>query len=282
MNIKIVDFLDQAIKGKPIDGSDCQSLAAAQKELGRLRRVTAKVVGVLRAATDLAGQDAVAPAPDPIPRGEKKRPRLKRNALTIDSSFKVYTKIVVEKSSEDRALIKSSIKKIEIFKDFIEVELEDFVDVFAPRSYKAGTAVVRQGDSGDTFYVVQSGALDIFINMEEAGKMVEKPVGVPYRRGGTFGELALIYGNESAKTIRASEDCVLWEITRKAFKGLQLQIEQNAHATKLKQLENLHIGKKVLREVMDASQLESMAMATEYQSFEAGSAIVREGEMVSC
>eukprot|EP00571_Detonula_confervacea_P002098 CAMPEP_0172325904 /NCGR_PEP_ID=MMETSP1058-20130122/54990_1 /TAXON_ID=83371 /ORGANISM="Detonula confervacea, Strain CCMP 353" /LENGTH=56 /DNA_ID=CAMNT_0013042539 /DNA_START=97 /DNA_END=264 /DNA_ORIENTATION=+ len=51
--VTIVDFLAQAIKGKPTDGSDCNTLEAARKELGRLRRVTGKVVKVLSNASAL-------------------------------------------------------------------------------------------------------------------------------------------------------------------------------------------------------------------------------------
>jgi len=283
MKVTIVDFLAQAIEDKPTDGSDCKTLAAAQKELGRLRRITGKVVRVLSNAKDLAAQigTAIAPVPqDPQQERGKKKTGIKRNrkALTIDQSFKAYKKVAVEKSSEDRALIKSAIKNNALFKEFLDAELEDFIDVFAPKSCKGGSTVIRQGNTGNTFYVVQSGALEIFINMGEGDKKVETLVGVPYRRGGAFGELALLYESNRAATIRASEDCVLWEITRTAFKGLQLQIEQNAHEMKLKQLESVKIGKKLLCQVMDLSQLESMAMATEYQIFEAGSMIVKEGE----
>eukprot|EP00585_Thalassiosira_rotula_P004526 CAMPEP_0196160778 /NCGR_PEP_ID=MMETSP0910-20130528/46998_1 /TAXON_ID=49265 /ORGANISM="Thalassiosira rotula, Strain GSO102" /LENGTH=1086 /DNA_ID=CAMNT_0041425717 /DNA_START=1 /DNA_END=3261 /DNA_ORIENTATION=+ len=303
-----IDFLAQAIKNKPTDGSDCKTLAEAQKELGRLRRVTGKVVKVFRNSKGVHPQSgaAVPPAPqypkqdegkkktssivahnDVAPilqdiekkHGEEKRPRprSKRNALTIDHSFKVYKKTTVEKSSEDRALIKSSIKKSSLFNDFSD--LEGFIDVFTPKSFEEGTAIVRQGETGDSFYVVHSGALDIFVNMGDGRKKTETQVGVPYRRGGAFGELALLYDVPQASTIRASEDSALWEITRMAFRGLRLQIEQKAHKMKLKQLESVKIGKHMMSEIMDLSQLESMAMAAQYQKFEAGAIIVKEGEI---
>mmetsp|Transcript_15562 Transcript_15562/g.33527 ORF Transcript_15562/g.33527 Transcript_15562/m.33527 type:complete len:757 (+) Transcript_15562:50-2320(+) len=303
-----IDFLAQAIKNKPTDGSDCKTLAEAQKELGRLRRVTGKVVKVFRNSKGVHPQSgaAVPPAPqypkqdegkkktssivahnDVAPilqdiekkHGEEKRPRprSKRNALTIDHSFKVYKKTTVEKSSEDRALIKSSINKSSLFNDFSD--LEGFIDVFTPKSFEEGTAVVRQGETGDSFYVVHSGALDIFVNMGDGRKKTETQVGVPYRRGGAFGELALLYDVPQASTIRASEDSALWEITRMAFRGLRLQIEQKAHKMKLKQLESVKIGKHMMSEIMDLSQLESMAMAAQYQKFEAGAIIVKEGEI---
>ena len=279
--VTIVDFLAQAVKDKPTDGSDCLTLEQCRKELGRLRRVTGKVVKVLSNAKELAaatgGGGAVAPAP-----GNEVKKRTKslrhRNALTIDQSFKEYTKINVDKSSEDRALIRSAIKTNALFTDFSSRELEEFIDVFASKQVKAGVKIIKQGDEGDSFYVVQSGSLDIFIKMGEGKNMVETQVGVPYVRGGSFGELALLYDSPRSATIKASEDSILWEISRKAFKGLQMQMAQKAHDLKLKQIRNVKIGDKLLERVMTPEQIESMAMASHYQHFDDGVTIVKEGE----
>ena len=124
--------------------------------------------------------------------------------------------------------------------------------------------------------------------------------------GTGFGELALIYGREGSRfvrqsgscflifisailscdfccspraaTIRTSDECVLWEISRVAFKGLQLQHEQKAHKLKLDSLRNVKIGEKVMGGVLTPSDLESMALAVKRQSFSKGSVIVRQGE----
>lgn len=287
--VTIVDFLAQAIKNKPTDGTDCQTLEAAQKELGKLRRVTGKVVKVLSTAKDLASQQvngngAVAPLPPDLESGRsksegRKKMKKKRNAMTVDQSFKVYKKITVDKSSEERTLIKSAIKFNPLFTDFADSDMEDFIDVFSPKSVSGGFTVIKQGDMGNTFYVVQSGALDIFLNMGDEGtEMKETQVGVPYVRGGAFGELALMYESTRAATIRASEDCELWVLTRTAFKGLQLQIERKAHDLKLSQLKTVKIGKKMMGDIMNPEQLDAMAMATQYQKFDADSVIVKEGE----
>ena len=275
--VTIVDFLAQAVKNKPTDGSDCHTLEQCRKELGRLRRVTGKVVKVLSNAKELAAATApVAPAP-----GNEVKKRTKslrhRNALTIQS-FKKYAKINVDKSSEERALLKSAIKTNALFTDFGPAEMEEFVDVFAPKKVKAGTKVIKQGDEGDSFYVVQSGSLDIFINMGNGTNMVETQVGVPYTRGGSFGELALLYDSPRSATIKASEDSILWEISRKAFKGLQMQMAQKGHELKLHQIHNVKIGDKLLQNTMTPEQIESMAMASHYQQFDAGITIIKEGE----
>lgn len=282
--VTIVDFLAQAIKDKPTDGSDCKTLEVAQKELGRLRRVTGKVVKVLSDARDLAARngDAVAPAP---PNAVEDRPRpmmtkarskhLHRKAVTIDESFRSYEKVTVEKSLEERALIRSVIKGNGLFSDFADAELENFIDVFSPKRVDSGVEVITQGRVGSTFYVVQSGSLDVFMDEGQG----ETQISLPYGPGGSFGELALLYESVRTATVRASADSILWVLKRKAFKGLQLQIEQKAHERKMRQLESVKIGRDVLGHVMDLSQLESMAMATRCEKFEAGTTIIKEGEI---
>ena len=298
MPITIVEFLANAVNDKPIDGSDCKTFEAAKKELGRLRRIIGKVVKLLHepvetttttttntaatAADDVAAQGRTVAAAAAATAGEGKRKRDKAvNLITRQESFQNYHKVAVDKSSEDRALIKSAIKNNALFKGFLDAELDEFIDVFSPESVDSRSTVIRQGDIGNTFYVVQSGALDIFINMGKEDQVVETQVGLPYRRGGAFGELALLFGSPRAATIRASEPTNLWVINRTAFRGLQLQIESNAHALKLEKLRHVKIGDKMLNEVLDESQLESMAMAAQYQIFEAGSTIIKEGETVN-
>mmetsp|Transcript_26765 Transcript_26765/g.64206 ORF Transcript_26765/g.64206 Transcript_26765/m.64206 type:complete len:745 (+) Transcript_26765:141-2375(+) len=303
--VAVVEFLSHAIKDKPIDGSDCKTLEAARKELGRLRRITGKVVKVLTNATEIVAQNgnSVEPAPERsfqdlvtlarrknaqsgnaiIPASianklKKKATKIKRKAISIDQSFQNYVKVTVAKSAEDRSLIRSVIKDNPIFKEFIDAELEDFIDVFYPASVGGNATVIQQGDIGNKFYIVQSGSLDIFINMGHGQNQVETQVGMPYRRGGAFGELALLYESPRAATIRASEDTCLWVIETKAFKGLQLHIEKKAHTLKLEQLKRVKIGDNLMDQVLNASQLDSMAMATHYQTFESGSTIIKEGD----
>ena len=273
--VTIVEYLSSAIKGKPLDASDVATYEDARAELMRLRRVAYRVCDILNKTNVGAGQDSGA---DEEAESEKKEKKKHRQALKEDDAFKNYKKVTVPKSFDDRELIKSSIMKNPLFSGTSESGLGEFVDVFSKKVFTKGSTVIQQGDNGETFYVVDSGALDIFINAGEGKNQNEMRVGVPYGRGNAFGELALIYGSPRAATIRASENCVLWEITRTAFKGIQLQNEQKSHNLKLSELRKVRIGEQLLGDVMSASQLESMALATHPQSFERGHVIVREGE----
>jgi CRP-like cAMP-binding protein len=273
--VTVVEYLFSSIRDKPLDASDVTTLEAARSELARLRKVTYRVCDILNKTSLGAGADG---GGDSSATESKKKAH--RGALVEDDSHKTYKKVTVPKTRDEKALIKEAIGKNLLFKGTNPNDLDEFVDVFVQRRFRRGTTVIQQGDAGETFYVVQQGNLDIFINVGEGDNATETQVGVPYGSGSSFGELALLYGSPRAATIRTAvdEDCVLWEITRTAFKGLSYQIEKKLHDNKLKNLKMVKMGEKHLGDILSASQLESMALATQYMDFNKGDAIVREGE----
>ena len=59
---------------------------------------------------------------------------------------------------EDTAALLAS---VEIFADLEERELDEIASVAVPRTYERGEVLFREGDRGDTCYVVRSGAVVI-------------------------------------------------------------------------------------------------------------------------
>jgi len=272
--VTVVEYLSAAVKGKPIDGSDVKTLAEARAELTRLRRVAYRVCDILNKTTTAGSASGGGPGGKGAKDGKKKH----REAVAAEDSYKDYKKVVVEKPDSVRELLKSAMQKNLLFKGSTPENMDDFADVFVSEKFSAGSTVIKQGDKGEIFYVVGSGALDVFINVGEGDDRTETQVGVPIGPGMGVGELALMYNSPRAATIRTSEDSVLWKITRTAFKGLQLQQNKRSHNLKLKSLVNVKIGEKSMGDILSTSDLESMALAVKSQSFAKGDAIVREGE----
>ena len=76
------------------------------------------------------------------------------------------------------------------------------------KDWKLGTAgdiIIKQGDLGDNFYVIDQGEVEVIIDGKSISHIGEN---------GTFGELALIHGRPRAATVRACNDCKLWAIDR--------------------------------------------------------------------
>mmetsp|Transcript_29310 Transcript_29310/g.61080 ORF Transcript_29310/g.61080 Transcript_29310/m.61080 type:complete len:679 (+) Transcript_29310:139-2175(+) len=277
--VTVVEYLSSAVKGKPIDASDVKTLAEARAELTRLRRVAYRVCDILNKTTSVgnASSDSGERTPQ-SGKGAKDGKKKHREAVAEEDSYKDYEKVVVEKPDSVRKLLKSAMQTNLLFKGCTAENMDEFADVFVSEKFSAGSTVIKQGDKGETFYIVGSGALDVFINVGEGDDRTETQVGVPIGPGMGVGELALMYNSLRAATIRTSEECVLWKITRTAFKGLQLQQNKKAHNLKLKSLVNVKIGEKRMGDILSPSDLESMALAVKVQSFAKGDAIVREGE----
>jgi CRP-like cAMP-binding protein len=192
-----------------------------------------------------------------------------------------YVKKSISKPEEVKKLIYSAIKSNTLFRACSEEELVDLIDVFDSAEFKAGSTVIKQGDDGEHFYVVESGTLDITVSSMGDGPADgpnEVQVGVPYVPGSAFGELALMYGSPRAATIRAKMDCKLWSIDRRAFRGITGQHKLKEAERHLQFLRKVKIGEKILGDVLNPSDIDAMALALQKDTFRKGDVIVREGE----
>jgi CRP-like cAMP-binding protein len=72
----------------------------------------------------------------------------------------------------------------------------DIFDAMFAVEKAPGEMIIQQGDDGDNFYVIDSGEVDVFVN----GDLM-----TTIKAGGSFGELALIYGTPRAATVKVCE-----------------------------------------------------------------------------
>lgn len=215
------------------------------------------------------------PSCPPFPSRRKKEAR----AAVLSRGAQDYEKQTVKKSAISRDLIYHAIKRNMLFRSCSEEELSELVDVFAPSAFTAGSVVIRQGDDGDLFYIVEEGKLDVMVSTEGGDSQV---VGVPYVSGSSFGELALMYGSPRAASIIAKTDCRLWFLDRTAFKGITGSYKQRRDEIILDTIRKVKIGDKVLGDVLRSSEIDAMALATQSDSFGKGDVICRQGEKGEC
>ncbi len=104
------------------------------------------------------------------------------------------------------------------------LERIDFVQMLSPESrqvlaqsarfleYGAGQSVVRQGESGESFYLVSRGELAVRIRVEGGEKEVAR-----LAHGAFFGEMSLLTGEPRSATVVALGDAALMAVDRDAF-----------------------------------------------------------------
>lgn len=76
-----------------------------------------------------------------------------------------------------------------------------------------GTLIIKQGTHGNTAYLIQSGSVEVYIEHEEKTLTLAR-----LDMGQIFGEMALIFDDPRAASVKALEDCNLIVITRQSFR----------------------------------------------------------------
>ena len=107
-----------------------------------------------------------------------------------------------EKSDAMRTLIGAVMKENILFKSCKKEETEKLIDAFAPFEAAKGDVVIKQGDAGEFFYVIESGS--IAVSLTPPGTATEMKIGT-FGAGTGFGELALMYNTPRAATCTAAD-----------------------------------------------------------------------------
>jgi MFS family permease len=100
------------------------------------------------------------------------------------------------------------LRELTLFAPLSQPALEQIAVNLRPVAVPEGTAVIREGDPGDEFYIVEQGALRVTV-----GGMP----GAPIHAGGFFGEIALLRDVPRTATVTATTDCVLLALEREQF-----------------------------------------------------------------
>ncbi|MDB2683114.1 EAL domain-containing protein [Alphaproteobacteria bacterium] len=81
------------------------------------------------------------------------------------------------------------------------------------KSFSAGEIIMKQGELGESAYIIEDGRVEIVLNKPDGGEQI-----VGTRGPGTIiGEMAIVDNAPRTATVRAIEDCVLLEITQNDF-----------------------------------------------------------------
>jgi len=175
---------------------------------------------------------------------------------------------VVPKSKEASDRLAAALRKHIMFAHLEEEERQAVFNAMFEVRYKKGDIIIRQGDEGDNFYVVEDGECDIYVSKPDGSLQHVAVVG----KDGSFGELALIYGSPRAATVKAKVDCCLWAIDRVTYR----QVLMRSTIEKRKIYEGF-LEKVPILEQLTKWERMVIADALEIHTFENGEIIMREG-----
>lgn len=92
--------------------------------------------------------------------------------------------------------------RVPIFAGLTPEQLSDLAALAVPRRWSAGEVIFREGDPGDTCYVVQSGCVRVTRNHSDGRTITLAEL----HEGDLFGELAMFDSERRSATVEAAED----------------------------------------------------------------------------
>ncbi len=112
--------------------------------------------------------------------------------------------------------LKNFLKKVSIFSELTDEELNDLMDLFVEVKLKKGEVLFKEGDEGRALYVVRDGEMLVSKNIKDIKDKVLAMLGP----GSVLGEMALLEEQKRSATAVANQDSTLLEITRSDFNSL--------------------------------------------------------------
>lgn len=194
--------------------------------------------------------------------------KLRRGAVSAEpfseEDATSYVKKVVPKDYKTMAALSRAISKNILFAHLDENERSDIFDAMFPVIHCANETIIKQGDEGDNFYIIDTGEVAVYVNNELVTTISD---------GGSFGELALIYGQLRAATVKAKTDVKLWAIDRDTYRRILM-----GSTIRKRDMYQEFLSKVSILESLDKWERLTVADSLEPVQFEDGDKIVIQGE----
>lgn len=194
----------------------------------------------------------------------------------IDLDLKsMYT----EKTESEKKRISDAIKASVMFRNITDEQREMVFGVMESVDVKENTWIIKQGTTGDRFYIIDEGKFEVRIVPDgeeddgDGGHTVHVYEGSVERHAHPcFGELALMYSAPRSASIIAQSDGHLWALHRLAFRQVLAQSQDTRQDLK-KSLAKIPAFRK-----LDSNGIDQIAAAMDEATFGRGENIIEQGK----
>ncbi len=110
-------------------------------------------------------------------------------------------------------MLRDLLRKVSYFQQCGDIELRQVIEKGYRKKLASGEIICRENDPGDSFYIILSGAVEVFV------ESITQQVAV--RRAGEFiGEMSLLIGTPRTATLRTLEETILFVVDRDNLQSL--------------------------------------------------------------
>jgi len=135
-----------------------------------------------------------------------------------------YFQNIVQRTGAQRDLAKYELlKAVPTLKDLPEAKLKKIADCLDEEKFEDGQCIIKQGATGDSFYIISEGQVKVTKTKGSEEKEVAQ-----LTKGNFFGELALQSEDKRAANVYASGDTKCFSLDRHAFVNLIGRLDEQA------------------------------------------------------
>ncbi|KAK7965272.1 hypothetical protein PG984_002497 [Apiospora sp. TS-2023a] len=138
-----------------------------------------------------------------------------------------FRRILMESTFARRRMYENFLEEVPLLKSLTPYERSKIADALETQKFPPGHVIIQQGDIGTSFYLLETGECDAYLDREGERNHVKH-----YNKGDYFGELALLNDAPRAASIVSTTDVKVATLGKSAFARLLGPVEGIMRRTK--------------------------------------------------
>lgn len=130
-----------------------------------------------------------------------------------------FRRILMDSAFQRRRMYESFLESVSLFSSLTPYERSKIADALETHKYPAGSAIIREGDVGDKFYILESGEAEAIKRGQENRPLKQ------YKVGDYFGELALLDDKPRAASVLSKTEVKVATLGKDGFQRLLGSVE---------------------------------------------------------
>lgn len=191
----------------------------------------------------------------------------KRAAIDTEilDNFEIDKSKVKPKTAEESLWLMKCIKSNLLFQNMSSGQKSELVEYMYLETIAENTTLIKQGEEGNTFYVIQKGTFNVTIDDIHVATCV---------KGDCTGDLALIYNAPRAASVIAKDSAEVWCIDRKTFRKVLMEHHQKQTSINIEFLKGVPLLGPLLQ-----SELQLLDQALQEKTFSEEEVIFEQGDV---
>ena len=161
-------------------------------------------------------------------------------------------------------------QNVELFQGLSILQMRELMLDSTCRAYAPGDKIFERGDPGSSLFAIAQGSVAVEVNPSDPS------ITVPIGQGSIFGEVGLVSGRRRGATIRAAEDVVLVELSRKAALKLIGSSPEASEAVKRISIERQML--QMFGSGLTPDDIKPLVDSAQTEEFPSGKAVIQQGD----